>query len=820
MNFLIRSILVLSCLTALPASLFAADALPTVPGKVAGMETRAGFMTLHLDANAGKVWLEIPPPSGPRGFCMELLYVHGLTQGLGSNPVGLDRGQISDGQVLHIRRVGPKVLFEQINLGYRARTENPLEAEAVRESFATSVIWAADIAALDANGRSLVDFTGFVVRDHHDVSGTLKATEQGSYALDTSRSALDPQNCLAFPDNVELEATLTFGGSDPGAHVSSTSPVATSVTLTGHISLIRLPDPGYRPRAFDPRIGVFGIGFLDYAAPLAGSMDVKWICRHRLEKTDPSQERSPVKKPIVFYVDRGAPPAIKRSLIEGAACLADAFEAAGFVDAFRVEVMPEGVHPLDVRYNVIEWVHRSTRGWSYGGGIIDPRTGEFLKGHVNLGSLRVRQDRRLFEALTNADLSGTGGPDDPVEIALARIRQLSAHEVGHALGMAHNFAASTYDDRASVMDYPAPLLTPADNGVDLSRAYGVGIGTWDALCIRYAYSEYADPVQEQAGLDGIVREALQQHQFVSDADARSPASSDPRGSLWDNGADPVAALASLLLVRQQALARFGEHNVPMGQPLAELEEAFALVYYLHRYQVEAAIKVVGGMETPYAVRGAGQSPLRIVSAERQRQALDIVLDSLMPVTLDVPEPVLQVLRPRPFGYGPNRELFAGNTWPAFDALGAAATATDQVVVLLLHPNRLARLIDFHRRDAAMPDAAEVVSTLIERVFESPRESARHRAVRRAVQRATLDRLLELADRGDASPAVRAVLEAEIERLSRRLGSGEDAQLAAMAGDLNRYLNRAATGPRVVSPSPEMPPGSPIGALSLQGCSLD
>jgi len=521
-------------------------------------------------------------------------------------------------------------------------------------------------------------------------------------------------------------------------------------------------------------------------------------------------------------VDRGAPEPVRSALLEGAGWWAQAFAAAGFPGGYRVELLPEGVDPLDVRYNVVEWVHRSTRGWSYGGGVIDPRTGEMVKAHVILGSLRVRQDRRIFEGLAGADRTGTGAPDDPVQLALARIRQLAAHEVGHALGLAHNFAGSTYDGRASVMDYPAPLVDVVGaDSLDFSHAYGVGVGSWDALCIRYAYGEFPAGA-ETAGLDAIVREALAKHVYVADQDARPLRSSDPRGNLWDNGADPVAALDHELEVRRIALNRFGVRNVRPGRPLAELEETLATVYFHHRYQLEAAVKVVGGQTYGYALRGDGQTATRVVPAETQRAGLVAVTRLLDPAELDIPERVLAVLPPRPSGWDRNEEQFASEVLPAFDAVGAAATAADQAASLLLDPARLGRVYDFHRRDALQPGVDEVLNAIVDVTFADPPQGRleRVKGLRPTVRRVAVDRMVATARRPDLRPELRAEIEAALGRVLTRLGgAGDNAQAAALAAEVRRFLERSDETPQEPALPEGLPPGSPIGA-SWSGCGAE
>lgn len=786
-----------------------------------GLQRHDGLLVTWTDARAGKLLLELPAPVGERQECGRFLALEGIETGLGSNPVGLDRGQLGDTRLVVFRRIGARVLIEQPNLRYRALSADSNETRAVRQSFATSMLWAGEIVAEARDGRLLVDLTSFLVRDAHGVGRTLKATGQGSFALDKERSVLDVPACRSFPDNLEFEAVLTFASDEPGPEVRATAPTPQAVTLTQHQSLVRLPDAGYVPRAWDPRSGSFEVLFADYASSIAADLDTRWLVRHRLEKLDPAAARSRVKKPIVYYVDPGAPEPIRTALLEGASWWAQAFEAAGFIDAFQVKLLPADADPLDVRCNVIQWVHRATRGWSYGGGIIDPRTGEMLKGHVTLGSLRIRQDRMIFEALAGTEQTGTGRADDPVQLSLARIRQLAAHEVGHTLGFNHNFAASTYGGRASVMDYPAPLIgIAADHTLDFSQAYATGIGAWDVQSVRYAYSQFGSAGDEQAGLQAILRENRERgYRYLADADTRPAGAAHPYAAMWDNGADPVAGLTHELEVRRIALAHFGEHNVAPGAALGTLAEVLVPLYFHHRYALEAAAKCIGGLDYAYGVRGDGGGPSVIVSPARQRAALAAVLSTLEPAKLDLPDSVLAVLAPTSAEDPAHREFMGSRTSPVFDALGAAATAADFTLSVLLPPERLARLADFHRRDAAQPGVAELLAALIERAFAPQPRGVRQDEITRTVQAVVARRLLGSALQPTQTPAVRAALEDALRLLAARLdrearaSTPADRTLRAMlSGDITRALARVGPTPGVLSGAPsDIPPGPPIGS---------
>jgi hypothetical protein len=816
----------------------AEDASPkTIADHVADMQTYEGFLRLHVDHDAGTVMLELPASGEPDGDVvqtgvrprdagtrLEAIHVSGIRTGLGSNPVGLDRGQLGETRVVRFREVGGRVLLEQRNLAYRALSEDDAERAAVAESFADSVLWSGEIAVRDPDGRLLVDISDFLRADLHRIAATLKRSGQGSFSQDASRSVVDTRATLAFPDNCELEAILTFTSDEPGARVRETAAEATSPSFVLHHSFVRLPDDGYTPRAFDPRVSAFATRFFDYAADLDQPIERAYIARHRLQRAQPGVDGSPVVEPIVFHVDPGAPEPIRSALVEGASWWAEAFERAGFPGGYRVEILPPDAHPMDVRYNVIQWVHRSTRGWSYGASVVDPRTGEILKGHVSLGSLRVRQDRRLFEGLAGTAATGTGRADDPIELSLARIRQLSAHEVGHALGFAHNFAAST-QDRASVMDYPAPLIRVRNGRMDFSQAYATGIGTWDIHAVNWAYREFREDQDESRELERLVTAARRQGlRFLSDADARGNAAAHPHASLWDNGPDAVAALRESMAVRALAIQNFALDRVHEGQPLAHLQEVFVPVYLHHRFQAEAAAKLLGGVDYAYALRDGDVQTASPVAAASQLAALAALLDTLEPAFLDIPEGIVRFMPPRPFGEGRNREMFPSRTGPTTDPLAAATAAADVTLAALFNPARAARLAEQPRRDPALPGWDQVLAETLARVFPSDNdvqirqrggEDARFAGLRRAVQRSVIQRLIELAQDDGTAPDVRGMTNDAMRRLARELAASRVPGVPGWHGQdlaslITRHLERPFDEPAPLRATEPTPPGSPIG----------
>jgi hypothetical protein len=766
-----------------------------------------GFIDTWWDEETGRMLVRVEE------FDVPFIYQTSLPRGVGSNDLGLDRGQLGSTKIVRFMRSGPKILLVEDNLQYRARSDNAAERQAITESFARSVIWG--FTDIDSDATStIIDATEFFVRDSHALGARLAAAGEGSFSVDDSRSAIFLPRTKAFPDNTEIEAIITLVGSATGPHLPTVVPDSNALTVHVHHSFIRLPDDNYEPLPYDPRAGVIGLrydsgGFADYATPIGGQLIKDFGRRHRLEKKDPSAEVSEAVEPIIYYLDRGAPEPVRSALLDGARWWAQAFEAAGYQDAYRVEMLPEGADPMDVRYNVIQWVHRSTRGWSYGSSVLDPRTGEILKGHVSLGSLRVRQDYLIAEGLL-APYDGESVPPEMLEMSLARIRQLSAHEVGHTLGFEHNFAAST-QDRASVMDYPAPLVRiTAEGDLDLSEAYDVGIGEWDKRTVLYAYQDFPDDVDRPKERADILRETFRQgFKYVADMDSRAVSTSHPDGNLWDNGADAIAELEHLMRVREIALQRFSERNIRIGRPLSTIEETLVPIYLLHRFQIQAVGKLIGGQYFNYRLRADSQADARPVAMARQQQAIDALLATLDPTVLSLPQSLVDTITPRVPNNPKSRETFAGTTGMNFDAIAPARSSVALTLQVLLDPHRAARL-----ERAGSIGFDTIAQGLLNASWYAEPAKGMEAAIQRQTNMQVLYGLLGLAFDESADTDVRAQAYASVSELQAwlsRRGPGDRA-LRAQFRFAEREIQRLMDDPdaiKALAPA-TVPPGSPIG----------
>ena len=782
-----------------------AQEMPTIGETVAGNTAIEGYFNLYWDDALGNLYWEIDK------LDTEFLYQISMGSGLGSNPIGIDRGQLRGTYVLAAQRVGPRVLLVEPNYRYRATSDNPLEVQAVNDAFAPSVIWGFDIVAAEGDSV-LVDATNFFLRDARDVVGQIARSNQGAFSLDTSRSALFLDNTAGYPENVEVEAMLTFTSSNPGNLVNSVAASGNSITLRQHHSIVKLPDDNFEPRLADPRIGTFGPTIQDYGTDIDTDKNVRLVARHRLEKADPTAARSRAVEPIVYYVDSGTPEPIKTALIEGASWWNQAFDAAGFIDAFQVRELPAGADAQDVRYNMIHWTHRRTRGYSYGGSVQDPRTGEIIKGNVNLGSLRLRQDYLMGQALVPAfDYMAEVVADTSasVNMALDRVRQLSAHEVGHTLGFPHNYIASAYG-RESVMDYPAPLIEITDDGrIDLSNAYVQRIGEYDKLAVRYAYSQFAPDADAAEELAAIVQESLDTGLIFMDHNNNNFRGAGHQfAGVWDNGDNLVEHLKHEIEVRRIGLANFSQNVIDRGTPISELEWALLPLYMHHRFQLNSAAQSIGGADYRYAVRGDGQLPLTIVEAEEQRDALETVLSTLTPEFLAIDPEILKMLPPSAHRYATG-EAFPGRTQLLFDPLGAAEAAASLTLEILLHPARMARLVAYGSL-GDYPNLEEVVDRLLEVTWGAQTQGSDYLTqVLHVAQRVTINEMMTQATSDENSGEVRAVLTQALARLASSLESirSPSSHQATAVADIRRW--QADPTRNAPAEALTMPPGDPI-----------
>ena len=773
----------------------------TIASFTKDMQKQAGFIPVYYSSEDDKVYLQIEALDEP------LLFQSSLPHGVGSNDIGLDRGQLGATRLVQFERYGNKLLLKQLNTEYRASADNPAERASIDEAFADSVIAGFTIAASD-DDSVLIDYTSQLLSDIHGVAERLKGRQQGSFKADPQRSGVYLPRTKAFPLNTELEALVTFGGKGTGAYLRQVTPDADSVSVHMHHSFIALPDDGYEPREFHPFSGYWKHSWQDYSAPITEPLEQAYIRRHRLAKKDPSAPVSEAVEPIIYYLDPGIPEPVMSALRDGASWWDQAFAAAGYKNAFQVKVLPEGADPMDVRYNVINWVHRATRGWSYGSSVVDPRTGEIIKGHVTLGSLRVRQDYLIALGLTSPFTGDSEATEEQKEMALARIRQLSAHEVGHTLGIAHNFAASE-NGRESVMDYPHPKIEIKGSQLSLANAYDTGMGEWDNYVIAYGYQDFAETTDSAEALQAMVVEAREAGlKYKSDADARASRHGSSDGHMWDNGANPLAEYDHLLKVRDIALANMGLNTIASGNSLSSLENALVPVYLLHRYQLEAVAKQVGGVRYFYENKGDLDKPMgvKLVPSETQVEAMMRLIDASSAEVLKMPQRLLSLITPPTFAEAETREQFNGRLGRVFDPISAAESAAAFSLELLLHPERLNRLAYQHSRQTSIPGVDDLIRKIFSVHFYRQPEPSDNLVAR--LQMVALQSVISSLQNDATSPEVKLAITAELMTLTEWLEDEDEVPgYRALEHYLDHYLE---TGDwQMDFKVKPLPPGSPI-----------
>jgi hypothetical protein len=787
--------------------------LPSIADKTANMQALPGFIPDYWEAREGALFLRIDKDKWETPF---ILY-ESLPNGVGSNDIGLDRGEPGESYMVHFERSGKQVFLVADNQQFRAITDDAEQRNAVRGAFPQSVLWGFEIAA-EENDAVLIDATKFFLSDTHGVAASIARANQGKFTVDASRSAIYLPRTRNFPENTDIESTLTLVSSEPGSSIQQVAPEPHAITVHQHISFIQAPPAGFHSRAYDPRAGYFGIQYMDFATPVDQPIEKRFIARHRLALKDPSAANSEPVKPIVYYVDRAFPEPIRSAVLEGAGWWNQAFSAAGYKDAFQVKLLPEGIDPMDVRYNVIEWVPRSTRGWSIGNAVTDPRTGEIINGHVRIDALRIRQVFLIAQGLLNPFGKDPAALAKANAMALSRVRQLAAHETGHTLGLMHNYAASIVN-RSSVMDYPPPTVTLGANGLpDVSDAYAIGIGAWDKTAITYGYRDFGPVSNETQALDKVLDSAFAGGQlYLTDQDARPFGSASPIAHLWDTGANDVEALQQVMAVRDSALKHLSQEAIREHTPMATLEDVLVPVYLYHRYQLTAAAKSIGGLNYFFDLRGSHRKDPTIVPAAQQREALHAIVKTLSPQELAVPQALLAIIPPRPPEYSSSKENFARRTSPAFDSLAPAEAAADIAVRLLLQPERAQRLIEYHSRDANNPGFDELLDALLASTWKGRFESGYNAAIQRTVNAVVLSHLMALANNEHASTQVRAIAFMKLDQLNKWLASQQpvlkDSETRAEFLFAKNQIDHFERNPAEVHVTlPSAPPaGDPIGS---------
>ena len=760
-------------------------------------------MNFSYNDDSGKIILEI------KNLDSEFMYINSLSRGVGNNDLGLDRGQLGNSRVVYFTKRGNKILLIQPNLRYVSNSSNYLENKAVEEAFARSVLFGFDIIE-KSNDSYKIDITSFLISDAHGVSQRLKYSNSGSYTLNKSMSAIDLDRTKAFPKNIEFDVLLTFTGNPSGNLVRSVTPTASNLTVNQHHSFVQLPDNNYKKRKFDPRSGSNPFIVYDYSTPIDEKLEQRFIVRHRLNKKYPKQEISEPLDPIVYYIDNGTPEPVKTALIEGGNWWNQAFESAGYKDAFRIEVLPEDADPMDVRYNLIQWIHRSTRGWSYGASIVDPRTGEIIKGQVSLGSLRVRQDYMILSGLID-------NPNDIEnkalikETSLDRIRQLSAHEIGHTLGFAHNYISSA-NNRSSVMDYPHPKIDIIDGDINIDNAYSKNIGDWDKVTVRYAYTDFQENENEEIKLNQIIEEAVNKGlYFLSDSDSRPVGSANPFSHLWDNGEFPYKELNKLLKVRDLALKNIDLENLIDGEPYDRIEDILVPIYMLHRYQIESTAKAIGGVDYLYFVKNLNNDKVKFVNSKLQKESLESLLNVLNPKNLVLPNNLIDILSPRSFRNPRTRENFESNTGVTFDYINASSSVINHTLTFLINPERINRIYQQNMFGENILKLEDYLSIISNSIFSNKKMSLYESSINNNTSSLFLDHLFLAFNNSKTNDISKSLILSSIVNTKETLSSNLNDYNAFLVNKINGFLDN----PDKYKPieKTKIPDGSPIGNFS-------
>jgi len=733
------------------------------------------------------------------------LYVNYLSQGIGNNDLGLDRGKIGKQQIVYFQKAGNKLLLIQPNLKFRATTNNQLEKASVEQAFGKSVLFGFPILGKTEKGYK-IDLTPFLMQDVFNVAGQLQQSKQGNYSFDKSRSALNLARTKAFPQNVEFETLITLKGKPTGNKLNSVIPNPNYVTTYQHHSFIALPEAGYVTREYHPNCGSWDFSYYDYATPITENIKKQLIERHRLVKKNPKSAISEAVEPIIYYLDNGTPEPVRSALLEGGSWWNQAFESIGYKDAFQIKILPDSADPLDVRYNVIQWVHRSTRGWSYGASITDPRTGEIIKGHVSLGSLRIRQDYMIAKAISNKPFASSNNQEqEMLNMALARIRQLSAHEIGHTLGFQHNFAASV-NDKASVMDYPHPTFELKDNEITYNAAYAAGIGEWDKIAAAFAYGEGSNS-ERAIILNNALKDGFKN---MSDSDV-IPGGASSTGHRWDNGTDATAELKRILTVRQVAMNQFSIDNIDGGEAINTLEDLFVPVYFMHRYQIEAAVKSVAGIDYHRATKGDGGKAAITLPKSEQLSALNAILKSISTSELAIPKTQISLFPPRS-SWTKTNENFKGNTGIAFDAISATNMNASFTLKLLLHPQRVSRLYQqnaLYNEQLGLEETLDLI--LANSLYNNMPEDSYYQSIQQNTSYITIDILMSLSQSDNILPQVKSIIDNKLKEVKNYLAKDKDKSVFNLA--CQQRIENYFKNPNEIKPYriPDLPIGSPIGS---------